>query len=142
MHAQGTPATMQLRPRYGDVVAEVAAWLEEKGSDARRLGVKELWLDPGIGFGKSYEHNWSLLRHLDELAELAERLDAGLLVGTSRKRFLGELSAAPQEPDARLEASVATAITAMDAGATMVRVHDVDATVQAARIFAAEPVGS
>ena len=140
MHAQGPPATMQDAPHYDDVVAEVSAWLEAKAVEARQLGVGDLWLDPGIGFGKTFAHNWTLLRHADELAALAERLDARLLVGTSRKRFLGEPGGPGLAPEERLGASLATALAAMEAGAAMVRVHDVTATVQAARVFAEEVV--
>ena len=124
MHAQGMPATMQDAPHYDDVVAEVSAWLEAKGTEARALGVTDLWLDPGIGFGKTFDHNWTLLRHADELAELARGLGGGP-------------GLAPSE---RLAASLATALAAMEAGAAMVRVHDVTATVQAARVFAEEVV--
>ena len=140
MHAKGTPATMQDDPHYDDVVTEVAAWLEAKGTEARDLGVDDLWLDPGIGFGKTFEHNWTLLRHADELAALAQRLGARLLVGTSRKRFLGEAGGTGRPAEERLAASLATALAAMEAGAAMVRVHDVMATVQAARVFAEEVV--
>lgn len=140
MHAQGMPATMQDAPHYDDVVAEVSAWLEAKGTEARALGVTDLWLDPGIGFGKTFEHNWTLLRHADELAELARGLGARLLLGTSRKRFLGDAGGPGLAPSERLAASLATALAAMEAGAAMVRVHDVTATVQAARVFAEEVV--
>ena len=92
MHAKGTPATMQLDPTYDDVVAEVADWLAAAAAKGRRrAGVGELWLDPGIGFGKTAEHNWTLLRHADELRSLADEHGAGLLIGTSRKRFLGSV---------------------------------------------------
>ena len=138
MHAQGTPATMQDDPHYDDVVAEVAAWLEVKGTEARDLGVEDLWLDPGIGFGKTAAHNWTLLRHADELAELARRLGARLLVGTSRKRFLGSVAGGDVPAEGRLAGSLATSLAAVEAGAAMVRVHDVTATVQAARVFAEE----
>ncbi len=140
MHAQGMPATMQDAPHYDDVVAEVSAWLEAKGTEARALGVTDLWLDPGIGFGKTFDHNWTLLRHADELAELARGLGARLLLGTSRKRFLGDAGGPGLAPSERLAASLATALAAMEAGAAMVRVHDVTATVQAARVFAEEVV--
>ena len=140
MHAQGMPATMQDAPHYDDVVAEVSAWLEAKGTEARALGVTDLWLDPGIGFGKTFDHNWTLLRHADELAELARGLGARLLLGTSRKRFLGDAGGPGLAASERLAASLATALAAMEAGAAMVRVHDVTATVQAARVFAEEVV--
>lgn len=138
MHAQGTPATMQDDPHYDDVVEEVSAWLLDHAHQARAAGVEELWLDPGIGFGKSFEHNWALLAHVDHFASLAERCEAGLLVGTSRKGFLGESRVGTEGPDDRLEASLATAVAAYEAGARMVRVHDVAVTVQAMRIVLEE----
>lgn len=138
MHAQGEPATMQDDPRYDDVVGEVARWLAATADEAAALGITDLWLDPGIGFGKTFEHNWSLLRHCDRFAEIAHRRGARLLVGTSRKRFLGEIGGAGLAPDDRLAASLATALAAMVGGADMVRVHDVRATVEAARLLAEE----
>jgi dihydropteroate synthase len=142
MHAKGTPATMQLDPTYDDVVGEVADWLAAAAVEARRVGVDELWLDPGIGFGKTAEHNWSLLRHADELRSLADEHGARLLIGTSRKRFLGSVGGLDRPPAERLDASVATAVAAMVAGAQMVRVHDVRETVDAARLVAGELVAS
>ena len=139
MHRQGTPATMQVDPRYDDVVREVAGFLADEAAAARQLGIAEVWIDPGIGFGKSLDHNLSLLRHLDELVALG----FPVLVGTSRKGFLGVLvgrSDGRDEPagaDDRLEASLATATWAMARGARMVRVHDVLPTVQAAKVVAA-----
>jgi dihydropteroate synthase len=132
MHRRGTPATMQRHPHYDDVVAEVASMLADRAGRATAAGVNEVWIDPGIGFGKSVEHNLSLLGALDEL------VDTGypVLVGTSRKSFLGSLARGPGDGPApvgeRLPASLATATWAMEQGARMVRVHDVAATVQAA----------
>jgi len=103
--------------------------------------VPEVWVDPGIGFGKTVAHNLSLLHHLPELAAAAADAGcAGVLVGTSRKRFLGLLAAPPGsgEPlgvDERMEGSLATAALAMVAGAAVLRVHDVAVTVQAARLY-------
>ncbi len=134
MHAQGTPQTMQENPYYDDVVAEVEAWFQVKAEEAHGAGVNEIWLDPGIGFGKTAEHNWTLLRHCDELAVCAENLGATLLVGTSRKGFLGDASGG-SDVDDRLPASLATALVAMETGAGMVRVHDVKESVQAARVM-------
>jgi len=132
MHMRGTPATMQDDPRYDDVVGEVAAFLVGRAESARAAGVAEVWIDPGIGFGKNDLHNLTLLRRLPELAALG----FPLLVGTSRKGFLGRLAAAPDGTpapvDERLPGSLTTAAWAMLAGAAMVRVHDVAATVQAA----------
>jgi dihydropteroate synthase len=135
MHAQGNPQTMQLDPHYDDVIAEISAWFVEKAAEARSNNVQELWLDPGIGFGKTEEHNWTILRHCDELAALAHSLGALFLVGSSRKGFLGDLGHGPRlAVEDRLAPSLATAVAAMEAGADFVRVHDVLATVQAARI--------
>jgi dihydropteroate synthase len=140
MHAQGDPATMQLDPTYDDVVAEVLAHLVARADAARAAGVPEVWIDPGIGFGKTDAHNLRLLAHLD--AFVATGLP--VLVGTSRKGFLGRLlgasdgTDAPADVDDRLEGSLATATWAMTCGAAMVRAHDVRATAQAARVLAAE----
>ncbi len=129
MHMRGTPRTMQVDPAYDDVVAEVRAFLVERAEQARAGGVEEVWIDPGIGFGKTAAHNLSLLRHLDELVATGHPV----AVGTSRKAFLGGLAGGAPPRD-RLEGSIATAVWAALRGATMVRVHDVAATVQAMRI--------
>jgi dihydropteroate synthase len=133
MHMQGLPPTMQEAPRYRDVVEEVTAYLVDRADHARAAGVDEVWVDPGIGFGKTAEHNWALLGALPSL------VGAGwpVVVGTSRKGFLGAVlgradgSTEPAPVDDRLEGSVATAVHAAVAGAAMVRVHDVAATVAA-----------
>jgi dihydropteroate synthase len=129
MHMQGVPATMQREPRYHDVVTEVRAFLAERAAAARDAGVEEVWIDPGIGFGKTGAHNLALLHGLRRLVALGEPV----LVGTSRKTFLGTLTGGAAVDD-RLEGSLATAVWAMTQGAAMVRVHDVAATVQAARL--------
>ena len=140
MHMQGEPRTMQADPRYADVVAQVHGFLLERARRALDAGVAEVWVDPGIGFGKTPAHNLTLLHHLGELVEAADRAGcAGVVVGTSRKRFLG-LLANPAGPDPapmedRVEGSLATAAAALVAGAGMVRVHDVAATVQMARLY-------
>jgi dihydropteroate synthase len=137
MHMQGEPATMQDDPRYGDVVAEVLHELVHRADAARAAGAPEVWLDPGIGFGKTADHNLALLAHLD--AFVATGLP--VLVGSSRKGFIGRLlgdsdrSDAPATVDDRLEGSLATATWAMANGARMVRVHDVRATAQAALVI-------
>jgi dihydropteroate synthase len=132
MHRQGTPTTMQRHPHYDDVVAEVAALLAERAARATDAGVDEVWIDPGIGFGKTAEHNLALLGSLDQLVATG----FPVMVGTSRKSFLGSLAAAagdpPLPPDERLPGSLATATWAMTQGAGMVRVHDVSPSVQAA----------
>jgi dihydropteroate synthase len=129
----GDPRTMQDDPRYGDVVAEVVAFLEERATAGLAAGVPEVWVDPGIGFGKTDDHNLSLLKHLDDLVATGHPV----LVGTSRKGFLGRLTGGAPAGD-RLEASLATAVWALLAGARMVRVHDVEATVQALRVVTEE----
>ena len=147
MHMQGEPRSMQDRPRYDDVVAEVRAFVLARAGRARAAGVEEVWVDPGIGFGKTMAHNLSLLRHLGELVQAADEAGcAGVVVGTSRKRFLGLLAVGqgsgpgrigtePAPVAERLEGSLATAAAAMVAGVGMVRVHDVAATVQVARLY-------
>jgi dihydropteroate synthase len=129
MHMRGDPRTMQHEPTYDDVVAEVRRFLVERASTA---GVDEVWIDPGIGFGKTMAHNLSLLAHLDELVATG----FPVVVGTSRKSFLGRLTGNAPADD-RLEASVATAAWALAQGAAMVRVHDVRPTVAAAQLLRA-----
>jgi dihydropteroate synthase len=137
MHAQGEPATMQDAPTYLDVVREVRDDLVARADAARVAGVPEVWIDPGIGFGKTHQHNLILLAHLDELVATGHPV----LVGTSRKGFLGTLLGrsdgreGPSPVDDRLEGSLATATWAMACGARMVRAHDVRATAQAARVI-------
>jgi len=135
MHMQGTPATMQQAPAYGDVVAEVAAFLAERAAAARSAGIdaERIWVDPGIGFGKRPEHNLALLAHLERLAALG----FPVLVGASRKTFLGALGGEPVE--ARLAASLAAAVLAVAHGARAVRVHDVAPTRRAVAV--ADAVG-
>jgi dihydropteroate synthase len=142
MHCKGTPVDMQIDPRYDDVVGEVSAFLDRHAALARALGVTEIYIDPGIGFGKSVRHNLQLLAALPELVATG----VPVLVGTSRKGFIGHLGAGgspdgrvgdvpPLGPGERLEGSLASAVWAMACGAAVVRVHDVAATVQAARLF-------
>lgn len=133
MHMQGTPRDMQRKPHYTDVVAEVRHFLVARAERALALGVTEVWIDPGIGFGKWPGHNLSLLRHLQELVACGHPV----LVGTSRKSFLGFVDPARAEPapvQDRTEESLATAVWAMSAGVGMVRAHDVAGTVQAAQV--------
>jgi dihydropteroate synthase len=113
---------MQLGPHYDDVVGEVHDALADMAKRARAAGVAQLWLDPGIGFGKTLEHNLALVAHCDDLVDLARRYDAGVLIGTSRKRFLGALGPHTLEVDDRLEGSIATV--------AMIRVHDASAALQ------------
>jgi dihydropteroate synthase len=140
MHAQGEPATMQVAPTYVDVVAEVRDHLVRRAAAALAAGVPEVWIDPGIGFGKTAAHNLTLLAHLDELVATG----FPVLVGTSRKGFLGQLLAAsdgvdaPVPTDDRLEGTLATTTWALACGAAMVRVHDVRAARHAVRVVAGE----
>jgi dihydropteroate synthase len=133
MHMQGAPDSMQSAPRYGDVLAEVAAFLSERCRALLELGVQpaRIVLDPGIGFGKTVEHNLALLRRQRELLALG----SPLLVGWSRKSTLGHLTGRPVGE--RLAASVAAALLAVERGASVLRVHDVAATVDALKIWAA-----
>jgi dihydropteroate synthase len=133
MHMLGEPRTMQQDPRYGDVVDDVRAFLEERMASAVEAGVAEerIQLDPGIGFGKTLEHNLELLRRLDELASLARPL----VIGTSRKSFLGRLTG--RDVTERVHATVATTVIAFERGARVFRVHDVAATADALAVAAA-----
>jgi len=121
MHMQGDPRTMQDDPSYDDVVDDVKAFLAERMRFAVAEGVPEerIWLDPGIGFGKTAEHNLELLRRLSELTELGRPL----VVGTSRKSFIGKITGA--EVDERIGGTVASCAIAYANGAEMLRVHDV-----------------
>ncbi|MEX0768638.1 MAG: dihydropteroate synthase [Microthrixaceae bacterium] len=153
MHMKGDPLSMQESPAYEDVVDEVRAFLVQRASLATAAGVPEIWVDPGIGFGKTTEHNLAVLAHLDCL--VAEGFP--VLVGTSRKRFLGELTARSDERktshfvgatpmnlaseirlsplEDRSDATLATTMWAMIQGAQMVRVHEVESVVQGAKIL-------
>jgi dihydropteroate synthase len=129
MHMHGEPRTMQVGPRYDDVVSEVASFLEERLRFAVEAGVAEerICLDPGFGFGKSSEHNFELLRRLDEIVELGRPV----LVGISRKRSLGRVLGDREATTGPLSASLAAAVMAYERGATILRVHDVRETVEA-----------
>ena len=122
MHMQGTPETMQQGPSYGDVVAEVAEYLMASAKDAENAGIAagRIILDPGIGFGKTTRHNLQLLNRLDLLCELGYRV----LVGTSRKRFIGQITG-KETPAERIFGTAATVAMAIQKGASIVRVHDV-----------------
>jgi dihydropteroate synthase len=129
MHMLGEPRTMQDDPRYDDVVSEVKAFLEERLAFAVEAGIPEehICLDPGIGFGKTVEHNVELLSRLDELTALGRPV----LVGASRKRFLGRLLGDPEALVGSVAAGVAVAVLALERGATLFRVHDVRPHVEA-----------
>jgi dihydropteroate synthase len=130
MHRQGDSSVMQLNPTYDDVVGEIAEFLADVATRAERAGVTQLWLDPGIGFGKTTEHNVALVAHVARFVELAREHHAGVLIGTSRKRFLGDFAAVTLGVDERLEGSIATEAWALLQGVSMVRVHDAAAAVQ------------
>jgi dihydropteroate synthase len=156
MHMLGDPRTMQDHPTYGDVVAEVRAFLVARAEQAVAGGVDEVWIDPGFGFGKTVAHNLALLAGLDTLVATG----FPVCVGLSRKAFLGRLLAAsdgaaarptlpgvdaglaldaitPVPSGDRIEGSLASAVWAIQQGAAMVRVHDVRATVDAVTLVAA-----
>jgi dihydropteroate synthase len=134
MHMLGEPRTMQRDPRYEDVVGEVRAFLEERLAFAVSEGVPEerVWLDPGIGFGKTVEHNLELLRRLDEIVAIGRPV----VVGTSRKSFLGKLAGGRDEAD-RLPGTIATNVLALERGAGVFRVHDVAQNRDALQVAAA-----
>ncbi len=131
MHMQGTPATMQKQPVYEDVVAEIIAFFEARIESAVKAGIRRerIAIDPGIGFGKSLEHNLTILRNLPKLAKLG----CVVLIGTSRKRMIGEITGRPVIE--RMAGSVASALHAAAHGAEVVRVHDVAATIDAIRVW-------
>jgi dihydropteroate synthase len=133
MHMLGEPRTMQEDPRYDDVVADVRAFLEERMEFATAAGVREerIWLDPGIGFGKTVEHNLELLRRLEEIVALGRPV----VVGTSRKSFLGKLTGRPEKE--RLPGTIATNVLALERGARVFRVHDVAEVVEALTVATA-----
>ena len=133
MHMLGEPRTMQDNPRYNDVVADVKAFLEERLAFATAAGVREerVWLDPGIGFGKTLEHNLEILRRLDEIVALGRPV----VIGTSRKSFLGKVTG--REEKERLPGTIATNVLALERGARVFRVHDVVEVADALKVAAA-----
>jgi dihydropteroate synthase len=137
MHMLGEPRTMQRDPRYGDVVDDVKRFLEERLAFAVREGIAErrVLLDPGIGFGKTVEHNLELLRRLDELSSLGRPI----VIGTSRKSFLGRIAGEASASE-RLAGTLATNVLALERGASIFRVHDV-APVREALAVAAATLG-
>jgi dihydropteroate synthase len=134
MHMLGEPRTMQDDPRYDDVVDDIKAFLSERAAFAVSEGIAEerIAVDPGIGFGKTLAHNLELLRRLDEIASLGFEV----VIGTSRKSFLGRLTGR-DDPHDRVAATLATTVLALERGATVFRVHDVAATADALKVAAA-----
>lgn len=135
MHMRGEPRTMQAAPAYEDVVAEVEAFLIARADAAIAAGVarEKIWLDPGIGFGKTGRHSLTLLAHLDRIVALG----FPVLLGASRKSFLGKIDRAATSADDRLGGSLAAVLAGARAGVAAVRVHDVRETVQALAVRAA-----
>jgi dihydropteroate synthase len=134
VHMRGEPRTMQAEAQYDDVVGEVKAFLEERLAVAVDAGIAEerVWLDPGIGFGKTVEHNLELLRRLDEIVAIGRPV----VIGTSRKSFLGKL-AGGRPADERLPGTIATNVMALERGASVFRVHDVAPVADALAIATA-----
>jgi dihydropteroate synthase len=135
MHMQGEPATMQHDPRYDDVVGEVSTWLATRASAALDAGVERerIWLDPGIGFGKTLAHNLALIAALDRIVALG----FPVLFGASRKGTIRKIDPTAGDPQDRLGGSLAFALVAARAGCAMIRVHDVRETVQALKVMSA-----
>ena len=135
MHMRGEPRTMQTDPRYADVVAEVSDWLSARAEAAMAAGVarERIWLDPGIGFGKTVAHNLALTANLDRLAATG----FPVLYGASRKRTIQTIDPTATDPGDRLGGSLALALEAARRGASILRVHDVRETVQALAVQAA-----
>ena len=135
MHAMGTPKTMQLAPSYDDVVGDVSVYLRERVDACLAAGIEreKILIDPGIGFGKTLEHNIALLKSLQDLRDIAP-----VLLGASRKSFIGKIDQSPmaQLASDRLGGSIATAIAAMRQGVEVLRVHDVAETRQALKVWA------
>jgi dihydropteroate synthase len=134
MHMQGDPRTMQLAPRYDDVVPDVCGWLRERIAACESAGIPRdrIAVDPGIGFGKTLEHNLDILAHLDAFA----RLGRPVIVGVSRKSFIGRLSQ-DEPPKQRVAGSLAAGLFAVLQGAHILRVHDVAETRQALAVWQA-----
>jgi len=130
MHMKGTPRTMQDDPTYDDVVAEVRGFLAGRLAVATAAGIEadRVWLDPGIGFGKTVDHNVELIARIDRIADIGRTV----VVGASRKNFIGAVTGRPVEE--RLGGSIAAGLAAVAGGAGVLRVHDVAATVEALRI--------
>lgn len=135
MHMQGEPRTMQAEPRYDDVVGEVAAFLAARAEAAMNAGVarEKIWLDPGIGFGKTLAHNLALLANLDAFVALG----FPVLLGVSRKSFIAGVHPPAKLAQDRLAGSLACALKGAEAGVAAVRVHDVAESVQALKVWRA-----
>jgi len=130
MHMRGDPRTMQVRPRYRDVVGDIMTYLEARIDEAEEAGInpRKIMVDPGIGFGKTIDHNLEILRRLREFKMLGKPI----VIGVSRKSFIGKISVLPAMD--RLPGSLAAAVLAVREGANIVRVHDVEETTSALRV--------
>jgi len=131
MHILGSPGTMQIKPKYEDVVGEVLKYLLQRAAAAQKAGIEEekIFIDPGIGFGKTVEHNLEILRNIDVFVSSGYRV----LLGTSRKNFLGTLTG-KKEPKERIFSTAATVAIAAAAGVSIVRVHDVAAMMDVVKV--------
>ncbi|MGE0662863.1 MAG: dihydropteroate synthase [Hyphomonadaceae bacterium] len=135
MHMKGEPRTMQQAPHYDDVVAEVIAFLKQRVAAAEAKGLEDIWVDPGIGFGKTLAHNLALLSSVGRIAAETGR---PVVIGASRKRFIAAIDERAKDAGRdRLGGSIAAALLAAQGGAAMVRVHDVAETVQALKVWRA-----
>jgi dihydropteroate synthase len=128
MHIQGTPKTMQMNPSYKNVTEEIKQFLQERAEAARKAGIAQIMIDPGIGFGKKFDHNIQLLRELRSFTSL----DYPLLAGVSRKAFLGAIMNLP--PNDRVEGTAAAVTASILNGANIIRVHDVKEMKRAALV--------
>lgn len=138
MHMQGEPRTMQDDPRYGDVVQDVRAALAHSAILAMEAGVarERIWVDPGIGFGKTVEHNLAILNQLDEIVSIG----LPVMIGVSRKSFIGKVLGSDESPlpsDERLEGTLAAQVVAQMKGVRIIRTHDVKETVRASLLTSA-----
>ncbi|HWA01442.1 MAG TPA: dihydropteroate synthase [Caulobacterales bacterium] len=134
MHMKGEPRTMQRDPVYEDVVAEVIQFLRARVQAAEQRGVKDIWVDPGIGFGKTLAHNLALL---NAVARIRNEVGRPVLIGASRKSFIARLDPKSDAATGRVGGSVAAALIAAQNGAGMLRVHDVAETAQALKLWRA-----
>ena len=134
MHMQGTPATMQIEPKYKDIVGEVLDFLLERAKRAEQCGIPEqrIFIDPGIGFGKTLKHNLLLLKNIDRFVASGYRV----LVGTSRKRFIGKITG-KENPSDRIFGTAATVALCAAAGVSIVRVHDIAEMVDVVKVTSA-----
>ncbi len=134
MHMLGEPRTMQADPQYKDVVAEVIAFLKERVACAEKKAIADIWVDPGIGFGKTLAHNLALL---NAVGRMREEIGRPVVIGASRKSFIAKIDPNTDAATGRLGGSIAAALLAAQQGADMVRAHDVLETVQALKVWRA-----